>query len=406
MCDLKSEKGYIYYHKPRSAEYKLVADLSDSNKGAGDDYFIVSGRTRSRRRRSAESSAYDPANPPTALLVIHFGTRVTIAATVDETDRKPAVVKDLLTNLPGIVNVQPLSSPQLTPKPKRVKKAKAKATVTQIDSEDTVPISKLAETEKSAPSTEKRPAENPSSEAPPAKKPRSDHQESSSYPRGMVWAPEIMLDDRPLTAGDSAANLEHSVLAIQHAHSYATKTEMMRKDLAKDAKTAQSLAEEKAKEAKNEAEAARADLEAANVKVADMEAKLQEALANKEAKVKAADEKAFEEGQVAVRDQYKQQLEVPFPPEPEEDAEDDEADEVEEEVAANAKSPTLNDQIDLTQDEEDDLASKVVSPKPTISEAEVQCIEKSLDKTLEEIDAELEADKSVKTLADEANPNT
>ena len=43
MCGLKLEKGYIYYLKPRSTEYKLVADLPDSNKGAGDDYFIVSG---------------------------------------------------------------------------------------------------------------------------------------------------------------------------------------------------------------------------------------------------------------------------------------------------------------------------------------------------------------------------
>lgn len=43
MCGLKSEKGYIYYFKPRSIEYKLIADLPDSNKGAGDDYVIVSG---------------------------------------------------------------------------------------------------------------------------------------------------------------------------------------------------------------------------------------------------------------------------------------------------------------------------------------------------------------------------
>lgn len=40
---MKSEKGHIYYLKPRSTEYKIVADLPDSNKGAEDDYFIVSG---------------------------------------------------------------------------------------------------------------------------------------------------------------------------------------------------------------------------------------------------------------------------------------------------------------------------------------------------------------------------
>lgn len=43
MCGLKFKKGYIYYLKPRSTAYKLIANLPDSDKGAGDDYFIVSG---------------------------------------------------------------------------------------------------------------------------------------------------------------------------------------------------------------------------------------------------------------------------------------------------------------------------------------------------------------------------
>ncbi|GMP22578.1 hypothetical protein CsSME_00000537 [Camellia sinensis var. sinensis] len=43
MCSLKLEKSYIYYLKSRSTEYKLVADLPNPNKGAGDDYLIVSG---------------------------------------------------------------------------------------------------------------------------------------------------------------------------------------------------------------------------------------------------------------------------------------------------------------------------------------------------------------------------
>ena len=44
MCGLNlKEKGYIYYLKPRSTEFKIVADLPDSNKGAGDYYFITSG---------------------------------------------------------------------------------------------------------------------------------------------------------------------------------------------------------------------------------------------------------------------------------------------------------------------------------------------------------------------------
>ena len=43
ICGLKKDTGYVYYLKPRSIEYKIVADLPDSNKGAGDDYFITSG---------------------------------------------------------------------------------------------------------------------------------------------------------------------------------------------------------------------------------------------------------------------------------------------------------------------------------------------------------------------------
>ena len=47
------EKGYIYYLKPRSTEFKIVADLPDSNKGAGDDYFITSGNWEFARDEDA-----------------------------------------------------------------------------------------------------------------------------------------------------------------------------------------------------------------------------------------------------------------------------------------------------------------------------------------------------------------
>ncbi|XP_028063989.1 mitogen-activated protein kinase kinase kinase 2-like [Camellia sinensis] len=120
---------------------------------------------------------------------------------------------------------------------------------------------------------------------------------------------------------------------------------MTRKELVKAAKAAQNLVEEKAKLAEDEAEVARVDLAAAKAKATDLEAKLQEALDSKEAEVKAADEKAFKEGQAADSGD-----------EPDEDdTEDGEVDEVEEEAAIDAKSSTLNEQVDLTQDEEDDL---------------------------------------------------
>ncbi|XP_028058374.1 transcription initiation factor TFIID subunit 11-like [Camellia sinensis] len=124
-----------------------------------------------RKRQSVEASASDPANPPTALLAIHFGTRVTIATTANEIGCNKAVVEDLLADIPGVVIVQ--SSPsqsQPKPKQKRVKRAKEKASFTQVEFEDTVPISKLAEIEKTSSVAEKRPAEDDPSETAKSKK--------------------------------------------------------------------------------------------------------------------------------------------------------------------------------------------------------------------------------------------
>ncbi|THG11611.1 hypothetical protein TEA_023073 [Camellia sinensis var. sinensis] len=44
MCPLNlKDRGFVYYLKPRSTEFKIVADLPDSNKEAGDDFLIASG---------------------------------------------------------------------------------------------------------------------------------------------------------------------------------------------------------------------------------------------------------------------------------------------------------------------------------------------------------------------------
>ncbi|XP_028058818.1 uncharacterized protein LOC114262639 [Camellia sinensis] len=324
---------------------------------------------------------------------------------------KPAIIEDLLANIPGVVMVQSSSSlSQLKPKLKRVKKAKAKATVTQID---TVSISKLVEVEKNQTAAEKRPTEADASDSQPSKRPRSDQLEGRRFPHNMTWAPKVMVGDRPLTVGDSVIN---DVKVIQHTHSNAIKTEMARNELAKKtkeaaklltslnhaevnnralldqakaSKDAQNQAEKKAKMVNTEAATSKANLEAAKARVAELEVKLQKALDSKEADVKVADEKAFEKGQAAVRDQYKEQ-----PKDSGDEAnEDGNADDEEEEAATDAKSPTLNEQVlDLTEDEEDDLASKGTSPKPTF---EVQCAEESLDQTLLEIDAEIVVEKNV-----------
>ncbi|XP_028097119.1 uncharacterized protein LOC114296988 [Camellia sinensis] len=209
-------------------------------------------------------------------------------------------------------------------------------------------------------------------------------------------------------------------------------------DQAKASRAAQNQAKKKAKTAEANAEATKANLEDAKAKAIELEAKLQEALDSKDAEVKAADEKAFEEGQAAVCDQYKgqdnlaynqgyyldwtavlnkisvpmaslhrdiNQLQVPFPLALKESDDDVEKDNAEEEAedekgaAVEAKSPTLNEQVlDLIQDEEDEV-SKSASPKRTASEAEVQTAEKSLDQTILEIDAEIEANKTVVKLS-------
>lgn len=76
--------------------------------------------------------------------------------------------------------------------------------MTRIDSEDTVSISKLAKVEKNTSAANKRLIEALSPDAPSAKKSRSYHPEDSgSFSRSMIWAPEVMVVDKSLTVSDS-----------------------------------------------------------------------------------------------------------------------------------------------------------------------------------------------------------
>ncbi|XP_028074888.1 uncharacterized protein LOC114277206 [Camellia sinensis] len=219
-------------------------------------------------------------------------------------------------------------------------------------------------------------------------------------------------------------------------------------DQAKAAKQAQDQAEERAGTAEAVVEILKAEIKEAEVKITEAQAELRSALATKEAEIKAADEKAYVKRAADVRKEYKKQvrqacnkgytlgwmatlkelavvedsplrdegrLVVSFPPAlsqseakgkegeavDEAEEEDEEAEvEVDAEGSAVAKSLTLNEQVlDLTQDEEDEV-------QKTTSEAEVEISSKSLDDTLREIDAEVEADKSVTPPADEANLST
>ncbi|XP_028112814.1 uncharacterized protein LOC114310916 [Camellia sinensis] len=174
--------------------------------------------------------------------------------------------------------------------------------------------------------------------------------------------------------------VQHSVLAIQHAYSFAMQAEEMKKELvhktkeaagllkslnkaeakmkalidqAKTAKQAQDEAEEKAGAAEATAEVLKAEKKEAEAKTAKAQAELRATLATKDAEIKAEDDKAYAKGVADVLEEYKKQ------------------------------------------DEEDEV-SKGAPPKKTTSE--VPIAEKSLNQTLQEIDAKLEAEKAAEKI--------
>ncbi|XP_028124740.1 uncharacterized protein LOC114321711 [Camellia sinensis] len=314
--------------------------------------------------------------------------------------RKKAVADNLLANIPNVVTVQsPSSQSQPKPKPKRLKKAQPKSMVTQIDTEDTLPISKLAEGEKTSSVAQKRPAEVEPSESTKSERPRSDTTATSgSLKSNAPWSPSITIEDKPVRAGDStddievgvafstallfpkdldrnaeASEFENFALMLQYSiKAFDIKKELVNKtkeavgllktvnkaeakmktlmDQAKVTKQAQDEAEERANAVEAIAKVLEAEKKEAEAKTAEAQAELIAALATKDAEIKAADEKAYAEGATDVREDYKKQSED------EAESEDQaEAEKIEE--AAGGKSPTLNEQVlDLTQDEEDEVS--------------------------------------------------
>ncbi|XP_028057547.1 uncharacterized protein LOC114261478 [Camellia sinensis] len=132
-----------------------------------------------------------------------------------------------------------------------------------------------------------------------------------------------------------ALMMQHSILAIQHVHSFAVKAESMKKELvkktqdaagfisslkkaeakikglldkAKAARAAQGKVDERAQAAKAMAKVVKDEAKEAEVKGTKAKAELKEALVTKEAELKVVDEKAYSEGQADVRDAYKKQV--------------------------------------------------------------------------------------------------
>ena len=98
------------------------------------------------------------------------------------------------------------------PKPKRIKKAQPKAKATEIEAEDALPISQLAESKKTAFTYAKRSAKAKPAEFTQSKKPRSSSATTagSKVPR-VPWVPEITLEDKPVLASDSAEDINVGV---------------------------------------------------------------------------------------------------------------------------------------------------------------------------------------------------
>ncbi|XP_028077495.1 radixin-like [Camellia sinensis] len=305
---------------------------------------------------------------------------------------KPVAV-DLLADLPADVDTVPAQSmPPL--KPKRIKKAQPKAKATVVETEDTLPISQLAGSKKTSSAPAKKSAETQPAESSKSKKARSSSATTSGSKKPDVpWAPKITLEDRPIMSSESADDINVGV-ALSTAL-------LLPGDLERNAEYTEAI--------RKVAEAEKIEAED---RKAQVEKELQEALATKDVEIKEADEKAYAQGMADVTEEYKLQkldlladspfrnadaIPLPFPPPPPpsqpEDAsesEDEDGGEDEDEAetlvrkpreAVGTKSPSLNEQ----------------------GSSDVPQVNKSIDETLAEIDAEIAADKEAEVSLQETS---
>ncbi|XP_028070246.1 uncharacterized protein LOC114272723 [Camellia sinensis] len=274
-------------------------------------------------------------------------------------DRQKAVAKDLLASIPSTIDAPPAQS-QPPPKPKRIKKAQPKAKATQVDTKDTLPISKLASSERTTSAAEKRPAEAQPSQSPRSKKPRSSATSTSgSRWQDSPWAPQITLEDKPVMTSHSVddTNAEAAIKAKDDADEKAGAAEAINKVL----------------------EAQRKESEE---KMAQAQQELRDALATKDAEIKAVDEKGYNKGVADVTADYEKQVKntdvLPLlfpqtPPQSEDESEFEEETLVRRsKEAAGTKSLSQNEQVlDLTQDEECEKVPKDASPEKSLFVANV-----------------------------------
>ncbi|XP_028109320.1 MAP7 domain-containing protein 1-like [Camellia sinensis] len=265
--------------------------------------------------RPDQGSTSDPADQPSTLAPYlisssqHQRRRRTIFAA--EMGRQKTVAKDLLANIPSSVDAQPAPTQPPKPKQKRIKKAQPKA-------------------------------------------------------------PQITLEDKPVKASDSANDINvavaHSTVLLlpgdldrnAEMSEYENYALMLQHSVqAEAAIKAQNDAEEKA----NSAEAMKKLLEAekkdVEEKMAQAQKELQEALATKDAELKAADEKGYNEGVADVTTDYEKQVK--------------QGEEVPKDATAGKTS------------------------------ADVTLADRSIDETLQEIDAELAGEKAAEVSSQQSS---
>ncbi|XP_028077674.1 uncharacterized protein CG45076-like [Camellia sinensis] len=247
--------------------------------------------------------------------------------------RKKAVVEDLLADILDTVNAQPAQSqPQPKSKPKRLKNAQPKATAIQ-------------------------------------------HTHSFSMQAFEMWK--------------ELADKIREVAGLQKTIKKAEAKMKTLLDQADAAKKAQDEAEKKIDATEAIAKVLTAEKKEAEAKMAEAQKELQHALATTEAEIKATDEK---DSPLKNTDD----LPLPFPPTPSQSENDSESEEEtlvrKNKEAVGAQFPSLNEQVvDLSQDEEGEV-SKDATPEKATSDTPIAG--KSLDQTLQEIDAELTAERA------------
>ncbi|XP_028091631.1 uncharacterized protein LOC114291949 [Camellia sinensis] len=302
------------------------------------------------------------------------------------------------------------------PKPKRTKKAQPKAKVTQVESEDTLPISKLAESGKTASVPTKRSAETQPSEFTQSKKPRSSFATTSGskIPR-VPWVPEITLEDKPVLACDSAddinvgvalstavllsGDLERNVKMSEYEN-YAFMLQRSVQDEDKDDDEALVRKPKDASETKSPSQ----DDQVLDLTHEEDEEVIKETTPEQVSSDVPPVDRSLDQTLAEIDAELAaEKIAEVVPPESseDEDKDDDEALVRKPKDASETKSPPQDDQVlDLTHEEDEEVIKETT---PEQASFDVPPVDRSVDQTLAEIDAELAAEKIAEVVPPESS---